>query len=114
MFILFTEEAEALIDVAAEYYYKITHECAKKEGYLIYSCPVNFVAAIILKKVSSVVALNLELNLFEVEILLTMIEGYIDVDNKEVNKTEIEKTSIASTLNSFLKDLREKWILYHT
>jgi len=106
-------EAQHLLDISNDYYEMITHRRAKEGNYLIYSCPFHYVSGYVLTNISPTNNLILELNMFEVDILLRMIEAYIDELYKFGIEADLQKNGNVKRLKLFTNNLRGKWLPYH-
>lgn len=106
-------EAQHLLDISNDYYEIITHRCAKEGNYLIYSCPFHYVSGYVLTNISPTNNLILELNMFEVDIVLRMIEGYIDELYKSGTEADLQKKDNVKKLELLTSKLRRRWLPYH-
>src|SRR5699024_11070333 len=86
--------------------------CAKEGNYLVYSCPFHYVSDYIIQNISVTDNLILKLNMFEIDIVLRMIEDYIDELHKSGIEADLQKKGHIKKLKLFASNLRIKWFPY--
>src|SRR5699024_11735802 len=106
-------EAQSLLGVSNDYYEIITNRCAKEGNYLIYSCPFHYVSDYIIQNISVTDNLILKLNMFEVDIVLRMIENYIDELLKSEIEADLQKKGNVKKLELLTSKLQRRWLPYH-